>query len=58
MDGWMDGWMDGRKSRFKNYLQQSKIEFNFHTYIFVCGSATLGLINGKMIKLKDDLIQF
>jgi hypothetical protein len=27
MDGWVDGWMDGSKSRFKDCLQQSKIQF-------------------------------
>ena len=25
----MDGWMEGSKSRFKDYLQQSKITFRF-----------------------------
>ena len=27
MDGWMDGWMGGSKSRVKDCLQQSKIEY-------------------------------
>jgi hypothetical protein len=26
MDGWVGGWMDGCKSRFKDCLQQSKIQ--------------------------------
>jgi hypothetical protein len=25
--GWMDGWMGGSKSRFKDFLQQSKNKF-------------------------------
>jgi hypothetical protein len=33
MGGWVDGWMCGSKSRFKNFLQQSK---NFFLGYFAC----------------------
>jgi hypothetical protein len=38
MGGWMGGWMGGCKSRFKDCLQQSKIDFkilSFDDAIFV-----------------------
>ena len=38
--GWVDGWMDGSKSRVKDCLQQSKIDFNNNDAKIRCSHST------------------